>query len=502
MEFLLVVPFNPSITKILPVDEEILNDPSSLTYPAKNATLIKNGAISIWMYSRDSKVPTNEPIINERGVFLTKGTAIVNKAGILNSEETYNHLRENKNQVQGDFLLLGVENDGGGEIFSTTMTFCPLFVHKGKNHTVLSTDLGLLNKCLVSRREKGIVKFYDPDYIFESIENEWGTRVFPEKTMFSDISRALTTTKYWFEDFELCSKSIQYELFRKDLEEMYLESKDLFYDHCFGLIEDSIRAVFKEMKGANIELLMSGGLDSRLSTVLVSHVSNDYDISLSATLFGPEDHPDVVIGKQVTDLMNIPSQNKTGDGKIWMPRSKDDYRKGMLVSWGDWSSNNWRTSKIFQERLVISGQDNYKRHNWAKIFSMNRWYAARMSYTATIPILSHQIINDMILIYGKHDFHKATFEFAYELMKRYNPDLLNVPLVGMEIPQHPVPAYSSVKASKMMPSIDAEAYFDVDLAISLLAELEFHAERKVTIESILQDKRKRRIIMDFTSLTQ
>jgi hypothetical protein len=125
-----------------------------------------------------------------------------------------------------------------------------------------------------------------------------------------------------------------------------------------------------------------------------------------------------------------------------------------------------------------------------------------MSYTATIPILSHQIINDMILIYGKHDFHKATFEFAYELMKRYNPDILDVPLVGMEIPQHPVPAYSSVKASKMMPSIDAEAYFDENLAIALLGELEFRDERFVTIENILQDKRKRRIIMDFASLNQ
>ena len=53
----------------------------------------------------------------------------------------------------------------------------------------------------------------------------------------------------------------------------------------------------------------------------------------------------------------------------------------------------------------------------------------------------------------------------------------------------------------MMPSIDAEAYFDIDLAISLLGELEFHEERFVTIENILKDKRKRRIIMDFASLS-
>ncbi len=53
-----------------------------------------------------------------------------------------------------------------------------------------------------------------------------------------------------------------------------------------------------------------------------------------------------------------------------------------------------------------------------------------------------------------------------------------------------------------MPSIDAEAYFDENLAIALLGELEFLDERFVTIENILQDKRKRRIIMDFASLNQ
>ena len=496
----MVIPLPSTNSETLPVDVEILNDPTSVTYPAKSVNLVQSGNISIWMYSRDSTVPTNEPVINDNGIFLAKGTAIVDGKGIPNSEETFNQLKRNNTQVQGDYLLFGLEHNGDGEIFTTTMTFCPLFVHQCSTHTVLSTDIGLLNKCLTSRRDSDVIQFFDVDYIYESIENEWGTRVFPEKTMFKDISRALTTTRYWFSDYQLLSKSVQYDLFRKDLEELYLKDKQLFYDHCFEIIEKSIRAVFEQLRDSKIELLMSGGLDSRLSTVLVNHVAADYNVSLYATMFGPVDHPDVVIGKRVTDLMDIPSENKTGDGKIWKPRSIEDYRRGMEVSWGDWSSNNWRTSKIFQERLVISGQDNYKRHNWAKIFSMNRWYAARMSYTSTIPILSHQIINDMILIYGKHDFHKAMFEFAYELMKRYNPDVLEIPLVGMEIPQHPIPAYSSVRESKMMPSIDAEAFFDEELAISLLNRLRFNGDRIVTIDSILTDKRKKRIIMDFASL--
>ena len=353
MEFLLVVPKNPAKPGIPPVDVDILNDPGSLTYPGKDVKFINKNSILIWTYKRDTKVPNNQLVINENGVYVTKGTAILDGQGIVNSEIAFMQLRKQKENVQGDYLLLGINSDGTGEIFTTTMTFCPLFVHYDEGYTVLSTDLGLLNKSLINRKGNQITDFFDVDYIYESVENEWGTREFPEKTMFFDITRVLTTTKYQFNEFRLASKSIQYDLFRKDLEEIYLLDKKDFYEYCFDIIEKSIREVFKEMSNCEIELLMSGGLDSRLSSVLVSHIASEYNISLRGTLFGPEDHPDVIIGKKVADLLNIPSKNKTGDGKIWKPSSTIDYYNGMLVSWGDWSSNNWRTSNIFQERLVI-----------------------------------------------------------------------------------------------------------------------------------------------------
>ena len=308
--------------------------------------------------------------------------------------------------------------------------------------------------------------------------------------MFSDIKRVLTTTQYKFDNYSLSYKSVQYELFRPELEEMYLNNRKNFYDHSFKLIESSIRYVLDETKTDEMEILMSGGLDSRLSSALIKPLASEYGISLKATLFGPEDHPDVIIGKRVAESLDIPWVNKTGDGKIWMPRSVEDYRNCMRCSWGDWNSNNWRTSNSFQNKLVLSGQDNYKRHNWAKIFSMNRWYAARMSYTSTFPVLSHQIINDMVLIYGKHAFHIAMFEFAFELLKRYSLDLLDIPLVGMQIPQHPIEPFSTVRASKQMPSIDAEAFFDQELASKVLSFIQFEPSKEIKINSILGDKER------------
>ena len=72
MEFLLVVPKNPSRLGTLPVDIDILDDPTSLTYPGKDVKFIKKNSISIWTYKRDTKVPNNKLVINENGVYVTK----------------------------------------------------------------------------------------------------------------------------------------------------------------------------------------------------------------------------------------------------------------------------------------------------------------------------------------------------------------------------------------------------------------------------------------------
>ena len=48
--------------------------------------------------------------------------------------------------------------------------------------------------------------------------------------------------------------------------------------------------------------------------------------------------------------------------------------------------------------------------------------------------------------------------------------------------------------------VEAWEFFDEELAISLLNRLRFNGDRIVTIDSILADKRKKRIVMDFASL--
>ena len=53
-------------------------------------------------------VPTNEPVINDNGILLAKGTAIVWDE-CPNSEETFNNLRKTTPKSKGDYLLFGLE---------------------------------------------------------------------------------------------------------------------------------------------------------------------------------------------------------------------------------------------------------------------------------------------------------------------------------------------------------------------------------------------------------
>ncbi|MBA46327.1 MAG: hypothetical protein CMB31_07065 [Euryarchaeota archaeon] len=203
MAFVIVVSHDGSEHHKSPVFESILDSPDSLTYPAKSCTQYSNGGVRIWTYDRNSMVPENENVVDSDGVYIGVGCAILQNEGVVDVKSVFNAKETHPEAVQGDYLILGLDSNGNGGIYSTTMTFCPLFHHKAENHDVFSTDLGLLNRCLRSRIGKKTGVFFDSNYIYESIENEWGTREFPERTMFADIQRVLTTTQYKFENFAM-----------------------------------------------------------------------------------------------------------------------------------------------------------------------------------------------------------------------------------------------------------------------------------------------------------
>lgn len=486
------------------IDEAYLNGLSAPSYAAEAVSYVGSERVKLWRYDYRAKVPGNEFVSSESGdVYFTEGTAISLESGVVDSKTAYELAKSQSDDLQGDYLIFGLDESGNGGFFSTLMSFNRLFFYENDEVAVFSSEIRLIFNSVSDFRGVNVGNFFDFNFIYESIFSEWAERNFSSHTFIEGIRRIPSTTRVNFSDYSYSFEDCQFDQYDEELGHLYLTNKAEFYD----LVMDTLKAAVDRVVGAisdeSIEVLLSGGLDSRVSIALLEGAANANGIEIKTKCWGPESHPDVVIGKRIAETLRLPFNNVTGDGKVYIPERISDYQKCISISQGDWNSNNFRTSNQFVKRVVVSGQDNYKRHNWNKIFSMNRWYAARMSYTKTLPILSNNIVNKVALVYGKHNFHHGLFEFVYELLRRFSPSLLEIPFVGMQLPQHPVEPFSTVKESKIMPSHLAKAHWDEELVINcIVAASESKSEEVFLIDDISTDERKRRIAMDFASIAR
>jgi len=435
------------------------------------------------------------------------GNAFVHVEGVLSGENGHLTHAEVVNQLEagikpfGDYIAIKIDELGDGWIDVPLMGFTPIFVYQTNLSTILSDDLGLIFSFVFSRSKNHPTTWMNLEFIRDSILNEWGVREVPQDTLFRDVQRILPNEQWRFDGWEFrVEKQDSFQANQEDLT-LYTTNKTMFYDQVFESLSQGLTTILKNTTTKKIEILQSGGLDSRLSSCLLAPilVSENFDIKI--THYGPDDHPDVIIGKRVASVLGINSESVVGGGGIWIPTSLEDYYRCIRVSMGEWNSNNWRTSRQFKGDLVVSGQDNFKRWTFEKVAGMNRWYAGRMRYTKALPVFSNPIINNVCKVYATLNDENSHFEFAFELMRRFSPEMLDVPLVGMALPQVDVEPFSTISKSKSTPSIDAEAFFDRDIAVAFLSSFTQPPSRKITLEMVESNKRLKRIIMDYAALS-
>tara|TARA_R110001583_G_scaffold105202_1_gene252649 strand:+ start:16007 stop:16900 length:894 start_codon:yes stop_codon:yes gene_type:complete len=277
-----------------------------------------------------------------------------------------------------------------------------------------------------------------------------------------------------------------------------------------------------------VDLGLTGGLDSRCTLAFLREVSRRTSINIKTTTSGPAAHPDVVLAKKIANTLGIEHKHidtavdETGKHDHFIPRSVDDYQACFLLSQGDWSSNNFRISREVERGLVFTGQDNFKRIQTAQVQGVNRWYARRMSHTQLIPVLANDAVNICASIYHHLGNKESISEFVYFALKKFEPELLDIPFAGQSLPMHYVKPYMTVADSKSMPNMLAEAYYDEALILNNLPSLfykdnflqlfTYKLDRKLNISlfhksklwpiSTLNTQGKKRIAMDFACSSQ
>ena len=433
--------------------------------------------------------------------------AFVHVEGVVSGEKDYLTHVELINQLEvglkpfGDYIAIKIDELGDGWIDVPLMGFTPLFAYQTNLSTLLSDDLGLFFSFVFSRSKNHPTTWMNLDFIRDSMINEWGVREFPQDTLFRNVQRILPNEEWYFDRWQFRSrKRDSFQAKEEDIN-LYKSNKNKFYDRVFESLTHGLTTILQNTNSKKIELLQSGGLDSRLSSCVLAPILETEKFEIKVTHYGPDDHPDVIIGKRVASVLGINSESVVGGGGVWIPASLEDYYRCIRVSMGEWNSNNWRTSRQFKGELVVSGQDNFKRWTFEKVVGMNRWYAGRMRYTKALPVFSNPVINDVCKVYSSLNQENLHFEFAFELMRRLSPEMLDVPLVGMALPQLEVEPFSTISQSKSTPSIDAEAFFDREVAATFLSSFTQSPSRMITLDMVESNKRLKRIIMDYAALS-
>jgi hypothetical protein len=452
------------------------------------------------IYRHDSALPVCEGVNVTGNAFVHVEGVVCGDNGHLTHAEVVDQLEAGMKPF-GDYIAMKIDEQGDGWVDVPLMGFTPIFAFQTDLSTILSDDLGLFFSFVFSRSKNHPTTWMNLEFIRDSILNEWGARDVPQATIFRNVQRILPNERWRFERWQF--RVEKQDSFKANHESLllYTTNKNKFYDQIFGSLSEGLATILKNTNTKQIEILQSGGLDSRLSSCVLAPILISEAFDTKITHYGPDDHPDVIIGKRVASVLGINSESVVGGGGIWIPNSLEDYYRCIRVSMGEWNSNNWRTSRQFKGDIVVSGQDNFKRWTFEKVTGMNRWYAGRMRYTKALPVFSNPIINDVCKVYASLNEKNPHYEFAFELMRRFSPEMLDVPLVGMALPQLEVEPFSTISQSKSTPSIDAEAFFDRNVAVAFLSSFTQPPSRKITIELVESNKRLKRIIMDYAALS-
>ena len=209
--------------------------------------------------------------------------------------------------------------------------------------------------------------------------------------------------------------------------------------------------ISKNVKTITVHL--SGGFDSRLTLMVLEKVCKKHDIKLKSQTSGNPNHPDVILAEKVAKALNVPWKHKdytTEKNLKPLPQHLREYAATFYQAQGDFDSHDFFTKysrKIKnKKRFSQTGLDLYKRNSMSKLINFN-WWSSRRRLSKTnfyFPLFSTNLELWFTLIFAKHyPKEKKYKEFIYNVLKRGNPDLLDIPFAFDSLPQVDIEKFES-----------------------------------------------------------
>ena len=346
-------------------------------------------------------------------------------------------------------------SDGNGFIKTPQFSIYPIFYYEDEFCTVLSNELKLIVDSVESFNDS-FVNYYDVDYIHEI----YHTGYFAKRklsgirdTAFKNIKRILPQDEIEIKNGNITIKEYDYIEVPEWFEKWYLEDKDGLYDWYYEKLIEYTDSMLNYVSGNvnKITVGITGGFDSRMTIMILEKVCEKHNIHLESITTGKKNHPDVKLGEQVAKLLEVPwihTDYKTENFLKPLPKDLRDYATTFYHAQGDFDSHDFITEYPHKLKNTDTfhqiGMNLYKRDEFYKIINFNRWLSRRILSRNNFyfPLFATNLELWFSLIYAKHYPKKKQYtEFIYNVLKRGNPKLLDIPFAFESLPQVDVKEY-------------------------------------------------------------
>lgn len=435
-------------------DFALLRDVRAPSAPARGAHFRTMGQIALMAYLYDK--PHVERLddhlnVDEEELSLRLGSYVID---------------ENTGKITGDYIWLKINAAGDGFVRRPKMSFFQLFYRQTATCLTLATEIGLilLSEPRLSRRP--FAQLFNYGFIYESIMREWTPRVQLDRTFAADVDRLLPHWTVHFRNHRLWIRRDSYGVADQNLCRLYLDNKAEFYGRVLDEVEQYSSKLLAPLRGQKIFVNLTGGLDSRNNLAILLWHRRNLGFSIHLQVSGPSNHPDVEVAKMVAAAVSSEIAHHEPDEQTlntMYPHSVYDYQACFRVNQGDVNSNVFSREVALSDAPTAFGSDNYKRPGLQAAAGLNRFFARSRVLRAQYLLLSLDVVNEAACIIGKHCDDPPGVEFSYYLLRRFAPELLDVPFAGQSLPLHFVAPWKTVEESKAMPAIERPGYTDLKL---------------------------------------
>lgn len=430
------------------INDNYLKSINAPSLKSDNYDKLEIGNFIVYLYLYDHIITERQDYsyhFDENKLLISNG--IFNIDGQIRDDNILNLFEriDNFSNFIGDYQLISIDNRGEGFFKTPLFSLNGLYYYEDENCTVLASEIKLIVDAIQNFKNKKFVENYDLNFLKDSIYHEWGLRKFPKNTIFKNIKRVSPHDEKYFKDGKIIVKNNKDIKIPDVFKKRFKNDRDSLYSDYHADLMSFVNQNLEKIKPrlSKINLGLTGGFDSRMNVSILHKSCKNLDIPFFCFTGGIESHPDVVIAKKIADSLQLDfNHSPPSEGLVATPQKISDYMLTFYKAQGDFNSNNFDPSysRKYDDGLNLQGMDAYKRYNMNKIYSGERWFARRTLYGKPffLPLFYTEIEIFFAIMYGK-DYK----EFIYEMLKRSEPKLLEIPIVGDTIPNTNLKPYQS-----------------------------------------------------------